>query len=98
MLVIEKMKEILFAKGQKQFILEAEELENEEGNVKEEKQEKEEEERKQEKEEKEEELNGRVWGGEIGMSAYKRIRGKSKLQCQIESIEATQIDLRSKVR
>ena len=37
-------------------------------------------------------------GGEIGMSAYKRIRGKSKLQCQIESIEATQIDLRSKVR
>ena len=35
MLVIEK--EILFAKGQKRFILEAEELENEEGNVKEEK-------------------------------------------------------------
>ena len=72
MLVIEKMKEILFAKGQKRFILEAEELENEEGNVKEEKQEieeeekkqeREEEERKQEKEEKEEELNGRVCGG-----------------------------------
>ena len=37
MLVIEKMKEILFAKGQKQFTLEEEELENEEGNVKEEK-------------------------------------------------------------
>ena len=33
MIVIEKMKEILFAKSQKQFILEAEELENEEGNV-----------------------------------------------------------------
>ena len=42
-------------------------------------------------------MNGRVWGGEIGMSAYKRIRGKSKLQCQIESIEATQIEIRSKV-
>ena len=37
MLVIEKMKEILFAKGQKRFILKAEEVENEEGNVKEEK-------------------------------------------------------------
>ena len=33
-------------------------------------------------------------GGEIGMSAYKRIRGKSKLQCQIESIEATQIEIK----
>ena len=39
-----------------------------------------------------------MWGGEIGMSAYKRIRGKSKLLCQIESIEATQVDLRPKVR
>ena len=46
MIVIEKMKEILFAKGQKQFILEAEELENEEGNVEEKKYEKEEEEKK----------------------------------------------------